>query len=102
VTRVQIHASENNGPDSTAVVRVAVLPLNGKIRNAQGKSTNHVSCDNTDNGEEQPKDNSKGKVPRWGLSQHYSLWLIVLLTPKGVPSFISRGAAHQAACSDLS
>jgi hypothetical protein len=38
----------------------------------------------------------KGKVPRWGLlKQHYSLWLIVLLTPKGIPSFISRGAAHQ-------
>jgi hypothetical protein len=38
----------------------------------------------------------KGKVPRWGLlKQHYSLMLIVLLTPKGVPSFISRGAAHQ-------
>jgi hypothetical protein len=26
-----------------------------------------------------------------------ALWLIVLLTPKGVPSFISRGAAHKAA-----
>jgi hypothetical protein len=24
-----------------------------------------------------------------------ALWLIVLLTPTGVPSFISRGAAHQ-------
>jgi hypothetical protein len=24
-----------------------------------------------------------------------ALWLIVLLTPKGVPSFIARGAAHQ-------
>jgi hypothetical protein len=38
----------------------------------------------------------KGKVRGWGL--YYSteaLWLIVLLTPKGVPSFISRGAAHQ-------
>jgi hypothetical protein len=41
----------------------------------------------------------KGKVKvkfrGWGLLQHYSLSLIVLLTPKGVPSFISRGAAHQ-------
>jgi hypothetical protein len=37
----------------------------------------------------------KGKVRGWGLLQHYSLWLIVLLTPKGVPSFISRDAAHQ-------
>jgi hypothetical protein len=37
-----------------------------------------------------------GKVRGWGLYlQHYSLWLIVLLTPKGVPSFISRDAAHQ-------
>jgi hypothetical protein len=36
-----------------------------------------------------------GKIPRWGLfKQHYSQWLIVLLTPKGVPLFISSGAAH--------
>jgi hypothetical protein len=35
------------------------------------------------------------KFRGWGLLQHYSLWLIVLLTPKRVPSFISRGAAHQ-------
>jgi hypothetical protein len=39
----------------------------------------------------------KGKVPRLGplftALQPYRL--IVLLTPKGVPSFISRGAAHQ-------
>jgi hypothetical protein len=26
-----------------------------------------------------------------------ALWLIVLLTPKGVPSFISKGTARQAA-----
>jgi hypothetical protein len=37
----------------------------------------------------------KVKFRGWGLLQRYSLWLIVLLTPKGVPSFISRGAAHQ-------
>jgi hypothetical protein len=37
----------------------------------------------------------KGKVRGWGLLQHYSLWLIVLLTPKEVPSLICRGAARQ-------
>jgi hypothetical protein len=37
----------------------------------------------------------KVKFRVWGLLQHYVLWLIVLLTPKGVPSFISRGAALQ-------
>jgi hypothetical protein len=40
----------------------------------------------------------KGKVPLWGpftALQPYRL--IVLLTPKGVPSFVSTGAAHQAA-----
>jgi hypothetical protein len=43
----------------------------------------------------------KGKVRGWGLYSTEALWLIVLLTPKGVPSFISRGAAP-AAYSDLS
>jgi hypothetical protein len=28
-----------------------------------------------------------------------ALWLIVPLTPKGVRSFISRGAAHRTVCS---
>jgi hypothetical protein len=37
----------------------------------------------------------KGKVSGWGLYSTEALWLIVLLTPKGVPLFISRGAAHQ-------
>jgi hypothetical protein len=37
----------------------------------------------------------KGKVRGLGLYSTEALWLIVLLTPKGVPSFISRGAAHQ-------
>jgi hypothetical protein len=32
-----------------------------------------------------------GKVRGWGLYSTEALWLIVLLTPKGVPSFISRG-----------
>jgi hypothetical protein len=40
----------------------------------------------------------KGKVPLWGrYSALQPYRLIVLLTPKGVPSFISRGAAQQAA-----
>jgi hypothetical protein len=40
----------------------------------------------------------KGKVPLWGPFTALQLYrLIVLLTPKGVPSFISRGVAHQAA-----
>lgn len=51
VTRVQIHASQNNGTDSTAVFRIAVALLNGKIRKAQSKSTNYLSCGNTDNWE---------------------------------------------------
>ena len=67
VTRVQIHGSANNATDSTAVVRIAVPLLNGKIRNANGIPTNHVSCDNTDNYrcyhttrcENQPKDNNR-------------------------------------------
>jgi hypothetical protein len=37
----------------------------------------------------------KGKVRGWGLYSTEALRLIVLLTPKGVPSFICRGAAHQ-------
>jgi hypothetical protein len=37
----------------------------------------------------------KGKVRGWGLYSTEALWLIVLLTPKEVPSFMSRGAAHQ-------
>jgi hypothetical protein len=54
------------------------------------------SCNTTKSKEESIKrGGKKSKVPRWSFLQHYSLWLIVLLTPKGVPSFISRGAAHQ-------
>jgi hypothetical protein len=39
----------------------------------------------------------KGKVKFCGgvVYSTAALWLIVLLTPKGVPSFISRGDAHQ-------
>jgi hypothetical protein len=37
----------------------------------------------------------KGKVRGWGLYITEALGLIVLLTPTGVPSFISRGGAHQ-------
>jgi hypothetical protein len=40
----------------------------------------------------------KGKVKfRGGVLQHYSLNSLLYSDPKGVPSFISRGAAHQAA-----
>jgi hypothetical protein len=39
---------------------------------------------------------NEGKVPLWGRSALQPYRLIVL-TPKGVPSFNSRGAAHQAA-----
>jgi hypothetical protein len=38
----------------------------------------------------------KGKVPLWGPFKALQPYrLIVLLNHKGVPSFISRGAAHQ-------
>jgi hypothetical protein len=40
----------------------------------------------------------KGKVKfRGGALQHYSHIGLLYSDPKGVPSFISRGAAHQAA-----
>jgi hypothetical protein len=39
----------------------------------------------------------KDKVPLWGRSAMQPYRLIVFLTPKGVPSFISRGAARQSA-----
>jgi hypothetical protein len=44
-----------------------------------------------------PINTVKGKVPLWGPSALQPFRLIVHLTPKGVPSFISRGAVHQAA-----
>jgi hypothetical protein len=44
------------------------------------------------------KSKGKGKVPHWGTSTPQPQGLLCS-HPEGVPSFISRGAAHRTVCS---